>query len=153
MITCISRDTTQPTNEYGRIFFNVTIQAIYPSACLGIVICQTLFRQEVLWKFLNPQPFYLSVPLVDGENINFEAQLISLIQYYGKYEYASGDNIPGRYTEIREIKSFEILEKSLIFFFFVVLSGCFNFFQLVLLLRLGIICCVSNNSFRQNQFA
>jgi hypothetical protein len=88
-ILFISRDVPVTTT------FDVTLQAVYPPQCFDILQCKRLFRQRILSLFRTDRKFPLSIPLVDGQIISFEAYLDYIIEYYGEYEHASNDCLLG----------------------------------------------------------
>jgi hypothetical protein len=62
------------------------MRAVDPQYCYQVLECKKTFQQYVINKFLDPRPFPLSIPLVDGESINFIANWVSLIENYGEYD-------------------------------------------------------------------
>ncbi len=95
--------------------FDANIDIRYPSYCGDVLGCKKLFRQQVLAKFSNRASFFLSIPLIDGQVIEFEASLNYLIQDYSEYDHASDVYSLGKEIETKEIRSSKIVEKPVIF--------------------------------------
>jgi hypothetical protein len=96
--------------------FDADINIQFPPSCGDALGCKNLFRQQTLAKFSSRACFFLSIPLIDGQVLGFEASLDSLVQNSGEYDYASDANALGKEFETKQIRSSKIVEKSVIFF-------------------------------------
>ncbi len=72
--------------------FDANIDIQFPPYCGDVLGCKNLFRQHVLAKFSSRASFFLSITLIDGQVIDFEATLDYLIQDYSEYDHASDVN-------------------------------------------------------------
>ncbi len=95
--------------------FDANIDIQFPPYCGDVLGCKNLFRQHVLAKFSNRASFFLSIPLIDGQVLEFEASLNYLIQDYSEYDYASDVNSFGKEIETKEFRSSKIVETPVIF--------------------------------------
>jgi hypothetical protein len=106
------------------------MRIVYPKYCDKVLQCKKTFEQYVINKFLDPQPFALSIPLVDGTRINFTAQLDILVENYGEYDSMTMEvviTIMGK--RLRSIKGsiFRNNRKTLFFIFISINSDYFTF--------------------------
>jgi hypothetical protein len=69
----------------------MTLQAVYPLQCFDVLQCKMNFRQRILYLFRTDGRLLLSIPLVDGRIVTFEAFLDYIIVDYGEYEHESDD--------------------------------------------------------------
>jgi hypothetical protein len=111
IIFFISRNTVQQNNTFTGIFFDIYLRIQYPNQCRGIHECQQSFRTRALSKFSDPQPFDISINLINGVIISLRLSLYRLIENYGEYKYANGDNFY-KGIEAKMIRSFKILKNS-----------------------------------------
>jgi hypothetical protein len=87
MFILIFRNAIQQKDAPFSIFFNIVMQAEYPKYCGYSSQCKKVFRQYIINKFLDARPFFLSIPLVNGQIIRFEANVESLVTNYGECNY------------------------------------------------------------------
>jgi hypothetical protein len=96
--------------------FDADIDIQFPSYCGDILACKNQFRQQAFAKFSSPASFFLSIPLIDGQVLGFEASLASIFQNSGEYDYASDVYSLGKEIQTKDIRSYKIVEKPLILF-------------------------------------
>ncbi len=73
------------------------------------------------------------IPLFDGENINFEGQLVSAVSAgQGEFEYTSGENFLKTKRFIQKDEIFQIAGKNLLFLAFSWIISDYFTFHLIL---------------------
>jgi hypothetical protein len=132
MIIFISRDAIQQKDAPISVFFNMVMQAVYPEYCGDSGQCKRVFRQFVIDKFTDSQPFAILIPLTDGRSISLEMNVESFIPYFGEYDYMTIPVVAiiiNKNMEIQKIRSFQMLEKRLCLPFSRIIETVLMFFE------------------------
>jgi hypothetical protein len=117
--TLIARDTSQQFDANSTSLLDIVFYAECPPRYVTSDTCQTLYQQEVISDFLNSKSPSLWLTFQDGRRIFVVPNLISITEYQSEYEYTSDNNfLEKRKIQTKEIRSFDMLEKRLIFIFF-----------------------------------
>lgn len=118
---------TEQTDTNSASVLNVVIQADCPPESSSNEKCRNLFRGQVPSQFLLNTNISINIPLINGEIVQFQGQLVSIITLGNvECEYASGENFLKK-NYPKETRSFQMLEKPSTFILFLIISGCFTF--------------------------